>query len=425
MSTYTADDVLFGYRFNNLAFTVPTPEITDTSQDPSVTGRFFSGNTFRDVDGVNEMKIGITFRIFSLQTQKLTIGWGDGTFSEKNLSVANNDIARNEHEYTDGLDEHTVVFTFEKPKQIESINTVNVNVGEIIPEDIKKFTSLRSLIFRVESGIKSFPEDLSSLNLLDTLQIENAELPKIDSSLFSLPLKNLSFLGSIDFSTSEALESLSRLPEFVFLESLNFTSTSLTEFPLSFINRNLLKELFIGGDNSFTTLPQNIPTSLENLELTNKSPKLTSYVNFDRLVNLISVDFTNTFDNQNLLIGDEISFLHKLKKVTHKATNTQIQTDSVINNWFNFIVTRVFASIEEGSGNDKFRDMNFFLIQTANLFNLPSGNYQAPNGFQKNVSNGTPANELEKIYCLVENYGHTWEVGDGVTNGGTQTFSPS
>jgi len=71
-------------------------------------------------------------------------------------------------------------------------------------------------------------------------------------------------------------------------------------------------------DNSFTTLPQNIPTSLENLELTNKSPKLTSYVNFDRLVNLISVDFTNTFDNQNLLIGDEISFLHKLKK-----SNTQ------------------------------------------------------------------------------------------------------
>jgi len=50
MSTYTADNVIFGYQFNNLAFTVPTPEITDTSQDPSVTGRFFSGNTFRDND---------------------------------------------------------------------------------------------------------------------------------------------------------------------------------------------------------------------------------------------------------------------------------------------------------------------------------------------------------------------------------------
>jgi len=51
---FTADNVIFGYQFNNLAFTVPTPEITDTSQDPSVTGRFLVVILFEYVDGVNE-----------------------------------------------------------------------------------------------------------------------------------------------------------------------------------------------------------------------------------------------------------------------------------------------------------------------------------------------------------------------------------
>jgi len=425
MSTYTADDVLFGYQFNRLVFTVPTPSLTDNTQDPPVTGRFFPGNTYNVISGESIMKNSISFIFNSLQTQRLSISWGDGTITEKNIIVGSNEITRNEHEYTDGLDNHTVVFVFEKPKQVSIINVVNVNVGEVIPQDIKKFTSLSTISFRAESGIKSFPTDLSSLSLLTSLKVESAELPKIDSSLFSLQLRTLSLSGSVDFSDSVALESLARLPEFIFLEELDFAGTNLIEFPLNFINRNLLKILNIGGTNNFTTLPQNIPTSLENLSLRYKNPSLTSYANFDRLINLTYIDFTKAFDNQNILIGDEISFLHKLKNIDYGATITQIRTDSVINNWFNFIVTREFASIEEDSGNDKFRGMQFFLTQKANLSNLPSGTYQAPTGFNKNVSNGTPANELEKVYCLVENYGHTWEVGDGVTTDGTQTFSPS
>ena len=99
---------------------------------------------------------------------------------------------------------------------------------------------------------------------------------------------------------------------------------------------------------------------------------------------------------------------------------------SIVNNLFDFVATRGYGDITTG-GSDKFRDMNISLIigGADNTNNRPSGTYQAPAGFNKNVSNGTPANELEKVYCLVENYGHTWEVGDGVTNIGTQTFSPS
>jgi len=423
--SFTKDDAVFGYKFNRLAFTVPTPIVKDTLQDPPVTGRFFAGNTFNTEEGEPIMKNSITFLFYSLQTQKLIISWGDGTFNEKNLIVGANSIDRNEHQYNDNLDSHTVVFIFEKPKQISGINSVNVNVGEVIPQDIKKFTSLNNLSFRSESGITSFPADLSSLTLLTSFKVENAELPKIDDSLFSLPLKVLSLDSSIDFTDSVALESLARLPEFIFLEELNFTETSLTEFPVNFINRTNLVRLNIGGNNLFTTLPLNIPTSLENLSLRAKNPFLTSYVNFDRLINLNEVNFSNTFNNLTLSIGDEISYLHKLKTVTHRSTNTQDRTDVVVNNWFDFIVTRGYGSITDDSGNNKFRDMSFFLTQTANIANLPTGTYQAPTNFDKNISNGNPANELEKIYCLVENYGHTWTVGDGNTNVGVQTFSPS
>jgi hypothetical protein len=39
-----------------------------------------------------------------------------------------------------------------------------------------------------------------------------------------------------------------------------------------------------------------------------------------------------------------------------------------------------------------------------------SDTVQAPSGFSQGVSNGTPANNAEKIYVLVENYGHTVEL---------------
>ena len=422
MSTYTADDVLFGYQFNSLAFTVPTPSLTDNTQDPPVTGRFFSGNTgFGD----NIMKSSISFYFTTTETQKLTISWGDGSFDEIDFTVGDNSIARNQHEYTDGLGEHTIVFSFEKPKAITEIITINVNVGDIISEDLKKFTGLQKIKFGQNAGIQEFPADLSSLTNLIDLEVSDSDLLKIDDSLFSLPLRTLSFVNSIDFSETAASESLERLAEFVFLEELDFKSTTLTEFPSNFINRNRLVTLFIGGDNPFTTLPINIPTSVTSLNLEGKTPQLTSYENFDRLVNLESLILDGTFDNVNLAIGDELASCELLKTIEYKrdSIETVAKTNAIVNNLFDFIVTRGYGNITTG-GSDKFRDMSIRMSIGNNTNNRPSGTYQAPTGFNKNVSNGTPANELEKVYCLVENYGHTWVVGNGVDSG-DETFSPS
>jgi hypothetical protein len=54
-----------------------------------------------------------------------------------------------------------------------------------------------------------------------------------------------------------------------------------------------------------------------------------------------------------------------------------------------------FRDISWGGGNDWF---------------TLSDPIQAPSGFSLGISNGTPANNAEKIYVLVENYGHTVEL---------------
>jgi hypothetical protein len=422
---FTADDVLFGYRFNRLAFTVPTPSLTDNTQDPPVTGRFFPGNT-----GGNDNIMGTTieFRLTSEVAQKVQISWGDGTFGELNLTIGSNTISKTAHQYSDRLDEHTVVFSFEKPKAITKIQTLNVDVGNVIPNDLKKFTGLQSIAFGQQANIEQFPADLSSLTNLIELAVSDSNLLKIDDSLFSLLLRKLSFVNSIDFSETAASNSLARLAEFVFLEELDFRDTTLTEFPANFINRNLLTKLSIGGNNPFTTLPLNIPISVKELLIDRKDIPLTSYTNFDRLVNLEELILELTFDYENLAIGDELASCEKLKTIQYvrDAVITLVRTNAHVNNLFDFVATRGYGDITTG-GSDKFRDMNISLIigPDVNTNNRPSGTYQAPSGFNKNVSNGTPANELEKVYCLVENYGHTWEVGDGNTNSGEQTFSPS
>ena len=422
MSTYTADNVIFGYEFNKLAFTVPTPSLTDENQDPPVTGRFFSGNTGY---GESIMNINLDLRFTSLIVQTVQVSWGDGSFDTLDFDIGINRIDRNAHEYTDGLDEHTIVFNFEKPKSITNITSINVDVGNVISDDLKKFTGLQSINFRAKANIEQFPSDLSSLTNLIELEVADSNFTKLDDSLFSLPLRKLSFVNSIDFSETAASESLERLAEFVFLEELDFSGTKLTEFPVNFINRNRLVTLFIGRDNLFTTLPINIPTSITSLNLEGKNPSLTSYENFDRLVNLVTLKLDETFDNVNLAIGDELASCELLKTIEYKrqSIDTVANTNAIVNNLFDFIVTRGYGNITTG-GSDKFRDMSISMSIGANANNRPSGTYQAPTGFSKNVSNGTPANELEKVYCLVENYGHTWVVGNGVDSG-DETFSPS
>ena len=422
MSTYTADNVIFGYEFNKLAFTVPTPSLTDENQDPPVTGRFFSGNTGY---GESIMNINLDLRFTSLIVQTVQVSWGDGSFDTLDFDIGMNRIDRNAHEYTDGLDEHTIVFNFEKPKSITNITSINVDVGNVISDDLKKFTGLQSINFRAKANIEQFPSDLTSLTNLIELTVADSNFTKLDDSLFSLPLRKLSFVNSIDFSETAASESLERLAEFVFLEELDFSGTKLTEFPVNFINRNRLVTLFIGRDNLFTTLPINIPTSVTSLSLEGKNPSLTSYENFDRLVNLVTLKLDETFDNVNLAIGDELASCELLKTIEYKrqSIDTVANTNAIVNNLFDFIVTRGYGNITTG-GSDKFRDMSIEMDITNNTNNRPSGTYQAPTGFSKNVSNGTPANELEKVYCLVENYGHTWVVGNGVDSG-DETFSPS
>ena len=422
MSTYTADNVIFGYEFNKLAFTVPTPSLTDENQDPPVTGRFFSGNTGY---GESIMNINLDLRFTSLIVQTVQVSWGDGSFDTLDFDIGINRIDRNAHEYTDGLDEHTIVLNFEKPKSITNITSINVDVGNVISDDLKKFTGLQSINFRAKANIEQFPSDLTSLTNLIELTVADSNFTKLDDSLFSLPLRKLSFVNSIDFSETAASESLERLAEFVFLEELDFSGTKLTEFPVNFINRNRLVTLFIGRDNLFTTLPINIPISVTSLNLEGKNPSLTSYENFDRLVNLVTLKLDETFDNVNLAIGDELASCELLKTIEYKrdSIETVAKTNAIVNNLFDFIVTRGYGNITTG-GSDKFRDMIISMSIGANANNRPSGTYQAPTGFSKNVSNGTPANELEKVYCLVENYGHTWVVGNGVDSG-DETFSPS
>jgi len=54
-----------------------------------------------------------------------------------------------------------------------------------------------------------------------------------------------------------------------------------------------------------------------------------------------------------------------------------------------------FRDISWGDGNDWF---------------TVSDTIQAPSGFSSGISNGTPENNAEKIYVLVENYGHSVEL---------------
>jgi len=488
MSNFTAQNIIFGYKFNKLPFTVPTPYLYNPYNDAPIdyqgisrtsgtitttftipnhsisvgdkfnafnadaydntTEEYIEGNEqpfevtaingddvtadlipdSRTGNTINIDSSNLTIRLFgryffanksvkydivpsnasykieSTVNQTLTINFGDGTIKNIVLSAGANDLSFREHEYTDGNSEHTIILTFETPSAIESIATFRVQMGDIIPDDIIKFTNLKTLEFGLNSGIKQFPNDLSSLTQLENLAVDSGELEKIDDSIGQLPLKSLNFRNSLDLSQTQAEESLNVLLQLVELETLLLSGTNLLEFPAGFVNRTEIKNLEIGQNNPYTTLPQNIPTSIESIRLRRKNPDLTSYNNFSRLVNLKTIVNASNCLFGIVSIPNNFSNLTKLKTYLDGGIDSVAILDTVINNWYDFIAVREFGDIT--GANSTFRDMTFNIEEADSQ--PPTGTYQASSNFVQGTANGNPQSPFEKVYVLVKNFGHTW-----------------
>ena len=86
---------------------------------------------------------------------------------------------------------------------------------------------------------------------------------------------------------------------------------------------------------------------------------------------------------------------------------TQLRVDTWVDNWYTFITTNAAMT---GANTLPFRGMNHNITSTTigDGTASPAGTYQQPTGYIQGVNNGTPASPKEKIWVMVNQYGHNW-----------------
>jgi hypothetical protein len=311
-----------------------------------------------------------------------------------------------------------ITLQFEDIKSITVLAINQTNVYGDIDKNLLEMTSLRELSFTSLDFVTSFPENLRPLTELREIRlasIGNVVYDKMFDSLFDLSLT--SFRAPRVFNLSDPISSnLFKLNTWENLEQLELSYCNIVNyFPDDWlVFKDSLQDLRMIG-NTYSSFPS-ILSQFSKMrffyfQITNSETQewfdLTLYTRLRSFwisgdVSISSIDTAwiplvslVRITNQSNWIGNQSDFDLFIEKFYILVTNQgflDINSSDAINSG----EPEQFRNIRWGSTRgDHFRVLNPI---------------QAPSGFSLGISNGTPANNAEKIYVLVENYGHTVEL---------------
>jgi hypothetical protein len=311
-----------------------------------------------------------------------------------------------------------ITIQFEDIKSITVLYINRTNVYGDIDKNLLEMSSLRELSFARLNFVTSFPKNLrplTELREITLVRLGNVVYDKMFDSLFDLNLTSFSAVGV--FNLSDPISSnLFKLNTWENLEELGLSFCNIVNyFPDDWlVFKDSLKDLRMRG-NTYSSFPSILSQFSElrffYFQITNSETQewfdLTLYTRLSFLwisgdVSISSIDTAwiplvslSQIINQRTWIGNQSDFDLFIEKFYILVTNQgflDINSSDAINSG----EPEQFRNIRWGSTRE-----DYFSVLNP---------IQAPDGFSQGISNGTPANNAEKIYVLVENYGHTVEL---------------
>ena len=372
-----------------------------------------TGDRFPSPSNSNLYGFSITFS----SPMSYKINYGDGVV-ESFEDLTNYSVGRNNpedaHEYIDGnTSNRFVTFEFQDLTKINGIFIQFVNVTGIFPVEVGLIKNLDGLSLR-STNFDSFPESFFDLRNLDTITFRSAlsfKFPTIFDGIFLNVLTSLTLGSSFDLEDhiSSNFFKINQLSET--LTFLNIQRCNLTDLPVEIESLKKLTALW-ALFNNFSKLPTEVLElpELEILKLGDGAVNDTTMLDFrnpncKNIENLIlrisNLDFSE--------ISIKWSGLKSLKilPLFNDMVNTNVRFDEFIDQMYDLVIQNGFlntssteAQLEEFP--EQFRDIvwgDSSLTQT--------GTVEAPPQFVQGSNNGNPINQGQKIYVLVNNYGHT------------------
>jgi hypothetical protein len=360
------------------------------------------------------------FQITFFSNMSFTLNYGDGSTDIFTNEIGYNvgrDNPEDRHTYTDGNNLNRIItFTFENILNIKSIFIRSVNVSGFFPLEIGLIKNVESIILR-RTNFNSFPQSFFNLRKLKVLSLDQAlsfNLPVLFDGIFNNPLTTLTLEGSFDLRNhiSSNFFKINQLSET--LTSLNVQRCNLTDLPIEIES---LKELenFRALFNEFTELPKELLQlpKLRSLSIGVNPPRQvinTEMLNFDnpncKKIESLTMRISNLDFSEISIKWAGLKSLETIGQL-NDMVNTNIRFDEFTDQIYDLVIQNGFldtssteAQLEEFP--EQFRDIVWgasSLTQT--------GTIEAPPQFVQGSNNGNPINQGQKIYVLVNNYGHT------------------
>lgn len=226
------------------------------------------------------------------------------------------------------------------------------------------------------------------------------------NTLKSLAIGDAGFNGKT-FAQSKLDQVATSFPDLaafsIYLTNLTDTNGGQGALPSNFVNLTKLREFTI--DQGSYTKPPDILNYIPALERINivYSNYLTSFGDLSVMASRLKLLNFTYQNNLTTTLPVWMSAATSLKGFF--MTDSLFGTTRVnlwVDNWYAFIVASAAIS---GANTLPFRGMTHRISGTNGI---PSGTYQQPSGYVAGVSNGTPVSQKEKVWVMVNQYGHNW-----------------
>lgn len=332
------------------------------------------------------------------------------------------------HTYDDGMDKERVIsmsFTNDVTKMesyrimmvgfpildMPSLINININIpGDHTITDIPKDRIMRSVnIERItlsEFGVDtltSIPEDWNRLTKLKDLNLSN----------------------SIDFSDTEA-SNIRKFPSmWPNLEILNLAGGRVRVYPREWLSFSKLRELYISPGVAMPSFDPNTCPAMDEVARINSSLKIFSHINrwYGSVVswhpymsgkglgNIDSLDASHSYGNID--VSNLPDYIYEMRSMNsfymHFCVSTQSRCDTFISTLYDKVMGFDYLTMSHYASDGKrnqFYGLYLTMYSAASpVDKRPSGVLQAPSGFIKGQSNGSPSTPMEMVYVLMNNYG--------------------
>lgn len=332
------------------------------------------------------------------------------------------------HAYADGLDKERVI-TMTFTNDITYVQTVRIMM---VGFPILDAPSIINLILSItgDGNITDIPKD----RIRRSVNIEYITLSELGVGILtSIPddwdrltkLKGINLSRTADFNDTES-SNIRKFPSmWPNLVTLSLAGCRVRVYPREWLSFSKLKELYISPGVAMSSFDPNTCPAMDEVDKINPSLRIFDHINRwygsvvswhpymigKGLENITSL--TASYGYSNIDVSNLPDYIYEMRSMSsfymYISLLTQSRCDTFISTLYEKVMGFDYLTMSSSASDGKrnqFYGLYLSMYLAANpVDKRPSGVLQAPSGFIKGQSNGSPSTPMEMVYVLMNNYG--------------------